>query len=80
MGEQTFSLTAFIFGLFSIPAGIIAGLTIYIAWIIPPIAVIFGIIGIKKDDVKGKALAGLVLGIVGIIFGLYTFFVYVIFR
>ena len=79
MGEQTFGLTALIFGVLSIPAGIIGAFNDYIAWIIPPIAIIFGIIGIKKDDPKGRALAGLVLGSVGIIIGLYLLFVYVIF-
>jgi len=79
MGEQTFGLTALIFGVLSIPAGIIGAFNFYIVWIIPPIAIIFGIIGIKKDDIKGRALAGLVLGSVGIIIGLYLLLVYVIF-
>ena len=79
MGGQTFGLTALIFGLLSIPAGIIAAFRFYIAWIIPPIAIIFGIMGIKKDDVKGKSVAGFVLGSVGLVIGLYLIFVYVIF-
>jgi hypothetical protein len=79
MGEQTFGLTAFIFGLLSIPAGIIAAFHYTIAWIIPPIAIIFGVIGFKKDDEKGRSLAGIVLGSVGLIIGLYILFVYVIF-
>lgn len=79
MGEQTFGLTALIFGLLSIPAGIIAPFNYAIAWIIPPIAIVFGVIGIKKDDMKGKSLAGLVLGSVGLIIGLYLLFVYFIF-
>ena len=79
MEKQTFSLTALIFGILSIPAGIIGGFNNYIEWIIPPIAIIFGIIGIKKDDPKGRAVAGLVLGCVGVIIGLYLLFVHVIF-
>ncbi|MFX1344132.1 MAG: hypothetical protein ACFFBC_00185 [Promethearchaeota archaeon] len=75
MGEQTFGLTALIFGVLSIPAGIISAFNNYIAWIIPPIAIIFGIIGLKKDELKGRALAGLVLGSVGVIIGLYLLFV-----
>ena len=72
-------MTALIFGLLSIPAGIIAPFRYAIAWIIPPIAIVFGIIGIKKDDIKGKSLAGLVLGSVGLLIGLYLLFVYFIF-
>ena len=38
-------------------------------WLIPGIAVIFGIIGIIADDSKGMAIAGLILGIIGLIVG-----------
>lgn len=78
MGE-TFGLTALIFGLISIPSGIIAAFISIIGWLIPPIAIIFGIIGTVKDDSKGMAVAGLVLGIVGLTIGLFLLFVYVIF-
>lgn len=79
MGEQTFGLTALIFGLLSIPAGIIAPFKYPIAWIIPAIAIVFGVLGVKKDDEKGRPLAGLVLGIVGLMIGLYLLLFYVIF-
>lgn len=38
-------------------------------WVIalPIIAIVFGGIGIAKDDSKGMGIAGLVLGIVGIV-------------
>jgi len=77
--RETFGITALIFGLMSIPSGIIAAFVSIIGWLIPPIAIIFGIIGIVKDDSKGMALAGLVLGIVGLTIGLFLLFVYVIF-
>ena len=41
-----------------------------IGWLIPAIAVIFGIIGIIKDDTKGLAIAGLILGAIALILGL----------
>jgi hypothetical protein len=41
-----------------------------IGWLIPAIAVIFGITGIIKDDTKGLAIAGLILGAIALILGL----------
>ena len=41
-----------------------------IGWLIPAIAIIFGIIGIIIDDTKGLAIAGLILGAIALIFGL----------
>ena len=41
-----------------------------IGWLIPAIAVIFGIIGIIKDDTKGLAIAGLILGAIALILGI----------
>ena len=41
-----------------------------IGWLIPAIAIIFGIIGIIKDDTKGLAIAGLILGAIALILGL----------
>ena len=41
-----------------------------LAWLIPAIAIIFGIIGIIKDDTKGLAIAGLILGVIALILGL----------
>ena len=41
-----------------------------IGWLIPAIAIIFGIIGIIKDDTKGLAIAGLILGVIALILGL----------
>jgi hypothetical protein len=41
-----------------------------LGWLIPTIAIIFGIIGIIKDDSKGLAIAGLILGVIALILGL----------
>ena len=41
-----------------------------LAWLIPAIAIIFGIIGIIRDDTKGLAIAGLILGVIALILGL----------
>jgi hypothetical protein len=41
-----------------------------IGWAIPAIAIIFGILGIIKDDPKGLSIAGLILGSIAIIVGL----------
>lgn len=41
-----------------------------IGWLIPAIAIIFGISGIIKDDTKGLATAGLILGAIALILGL----------
>ena len=56
-------------GIFSLPPTIVSLLTI-ISWLIPGIAIIFGIVGIVVDDSKGKAIAGLVLGLIGLIAGI----------
>jgi len=41
-----------------------------IGWLIPSIAVVFGIIGNIKDEKKGLAIAGLILGAIALILGL----------
>ena len=37
-----------------------------ISWFIPGIASIFGLVGIVVDDSKGRAIAGFVLGLIGL--------------
>jgi hypothetical protein len=69
-----------VFGIISLVCGI-CGLVLpwvpYIGglWVIalPIIAIIFGGIGIAKDDSKGMGIAGLILGIVGIIMYIVLF-------
>ena len=38
-----------------------------IFWIVVGIAIVFGIIGIAKDDSKGLGIVGLILGIIAIV-------------
>jgi hypothetical protein len=74
--KQTYGIMALILGLFSVLTVIVAPFDSYNILTIPPLAIIFGIIGITKDELKGMALAGLVLGIIGLgrgIFLLYYF-------
>ena len=60
--------------LFALPALFIGWLLIHLGsflqilglYILPAIAIIFGIIGIVKDDSKRMGVAGLILGIIAI--------------
>jgi hypothetical protein len=47
-----------------------------IGWLIPAIAIIFGIVGIIKDDTKGLAIAGLILGAIALTLGLIIRFIF----
>lgn len=53
--------TGWAIGFFVPVAGIAGGLAL------PILAIVFGIIGITKDDSKGMGIAGLILGIIGAI-------------
>ena len=80
---RAFGVVALIFGVISIPFGgamaAIGSLTFLasdtasivsiLGWLIPGIAIVFGIIGIIADDSKGLAIAGFLLGIIGLIVG-----------
>ena len=66
--SNTFGIISLIFGILSLCGGWIVGMFIpYTGYIFPAIAIIFGIIGIIKDDSHGMAIAGLVLGIISLI-------------
>jgi hypothetical protein len=39
----------------------------FVPWLFPIVAIVFGIIGIMKDDSHGMAIAGLVLGIISVL-------------
>ena len=39
----------------------------YVPFLFPIVAIVFGAIGIKKDDSNGMSIAGLVLGIISVI-------------
>lgn len=41
-----------------------------LSWLIPTIAIIFGIIGIVTDTPKQNSIVGLILGIIGLIVGI----------
>ena len=80
---KAFGIVDLIFGLIILlMIGITAALTIssiwvanfapivfMLEWLIPGIAIIFGIIGIIVDNSKGIAIAGLILGIIGFTVG-----------
>lgn len=68
--SNTFGIISLIFGLLSLCCGWLIGAFISIpsiGWIFPIIAVIFGIIGIIRDDSKGMAIAGLILGLISFV-------------
>lgn len=54
-----------VFGIIGLVSGIIGLLVFW--YIFGPIAIIFGAIGIAKDDSKGLGIAGLILGIVDVV-------------
>lgn len=61
------------FGITSLVTGSIAFLIGWIFFLSIPIgavAVVFGALGLKKTEGKGLAIAGLITGIVGLVFGL----------
>lgn len=86
---RAFGIVALIFGLFSwVLWGIvvhfyfsinnfldlpISHLTFIIGWILPTIAIIFGIIGLAVGDSKGLAIAGLILGSINVFYALYQY-------
>ena len=51
-------------------------LAFVIGWLVPFTAIIFGIIGIVKDESKGMAIAGLILGIVSLLIGILIYSVF----
>lgn len=53
----------------AIPPALTALISV-IGWLIPTIAIIFGIIGIVRDDSKGRAITGFILGVVGLVVGI----------
>ena len=68
MGMGTLSL---VFGLIALLVGWLIMLFVpfgdYIMYALCGLAIVFGIIGIIKDDSKGKAIAGLILGIIALV-------------
>ncbi len=78
--EKSYGITAFVLGIISIPVSLLAGgFIIYrfltdtyiiiiavIGWIVPILAIGFGLTGAVVCDSKGKAISGIILGIIGI--------------
>jgi len=67
---KTFGALALVFGLVALLAGwavmIFLPFGDYILYALCGLAIVFGIIGIIKDDSKGMGIAGLILGIIAI--------------
>ena len=66
--SNTMGVIALIFGILGLCCGWILEVFIpFVSIIFPIIAIIFGAIGIKKDDSNGMAIAGLILGIISLV-------------
>ncbi len=64
--SNTNGIISLIFGLIGLCCAWIIPIP-FVPWLFPIVAVIFGIIGIMKDDSNGMAIAGLVLGIISFV-------------
>ena len=73
---KTFGILALIFGLLGFVGWLLfAFIPIFLpfsGFYFPGAAIVFGIIGIIVDDSKGMAIAGLILGIIAVIFVLFV--------
>ena len=49
-----------------------------ISWIVPSIAIIFGLVGFMKDDSKGMAIAGLFLGVISLFIWILTYSIFMV--
>jgi len=69
---KVFGILALLFGILGFVGWLLFGLIPislpFSEFYFPGAAILFGIIGLIADDSKGMAIAGLILGIVGIIF------------
>jgi len=70
---KVFGIIALICGLLGILGGWLLAIPVgyYGIFIFPGIAIVAGIIGIIVDDSKGMAIAGLILGLFGIVFVMF---------
>jgi len=68
---KTFGALALVFGLIALLVGwailIFVPFGSYILYALCGLAIIFGIIGIIKDDSKGMGITGMILGIIALI-------------
>jgi uncharacterized membrane protein len=65
--SNTYGIVALIFGIIGLCCGWALAFLYFIGFIISAIAIIFGAIGIKKDDSNGMAITGLILGIISLV-------------
>ena len=70
--SNTNGIIALIFGIVGCCFG--GFLPFGLGFLFPFVAIIFGAIGIKKDDSNGMAIAGLILGIISLICVALVFF------
>jgi hypothetical protein len=73
--SNTNGIIALIFGIIGLCCAWIIPIP-FVPFIFPIVAVIFGAIGIKKDDSSGMAIAGLVLGIISLVCVALVLFVF----
>jgi hypothetical protein len=71
--SNTNGIVALIFGIIGLCCGWALAFFYFSGFVISAIAIIFGAIGIKKDDSSGMAIAGLVLGIISLVCELILF-------
>ena len=76
---KTFGALALVFGLVALLVGWAIMLFVpfgnYIVYALAGLAIVFGIIGIVKDDSKGLGIAGLILGIIALVLAFVLGFV-----
>ncbi|MHA1107151.1 MAG: hypothetical protein ACTSPN_15770 [Promethearchaeota archaeon] len=64
--SNTNGIIALIFGIIGLCCAWLIPIP-FVPFLFPIVAIVFGAIGIKKDDSNGMAIAGLVLGIISVI-------------
>ena len=69
---KTFGALALVFGLVSLLLGWLIIIFVplygtYVLYAVCGLAIVFGIIGIIKDDSKGMAITGMILGIIALV-------------
>jgi hypothetical protein len=64
--SNTNGIIALIFGIIGLCCAWIIPIP-FVPFLFPIVAIVFGAIGIKKDDSHGMAIAGLVLGIISLV-------------
>jgi len=72
---KALGIISLIFGILGIAVGwLLGGLIPFGSYILPGVAIVTGIIGIIVQDSKGMAIAGLILGIIGLVLGFVIVF------